>query len=242
MFLELRCTERIVKHCVVHIEIVRIRINRILGAKFRFGDRKSGQIMKVESGRGGEVTGIYFQANAASYHEGHYEKFICGRIGQAGFQFDGVRLPMEESIEQQGELPLVLRAAYMALHRRTEAAFDKYGVTADQFVLMLSLRDSGTLTQRELADRLSSDASTVRAMLVLLERRGFVQRASHPTDSRAKTVQLTSAGKKKLRQLWKVSQKIRDEMYEAMTVRETEALIGLLRRVAGILSRAKVQV
>ena len=61
MFLELRCTERIVKHCVVHIEIVRIRINRILGAKFRFGDRKSGQIMKVESGGGGRSRGSIFR-------------------------------------------------------------------------------------------------------------------------------------------------------------------------------------
>lgn len=148
---------------------------------------------------------------------------------------------MDESIEQQRELPLVLRAAYMALHRRTEAAFDKYGVTADQFVLMLALRDGGTLTQRELADRISSDASTVRAMLVLLEKSGFVQRASHPTDSRAKTVELTPSGKKKLLQLWKVGQAIRDEMYGTLSVREADSLIGLLRRVADSLSREKVQ-
>lgn len=148
---------------------------------------------------------------------------------------------MEESIEQQRELPLALRAAYMALHRRSEAAFDKYGVTADQFVLMLALRDSGTLTQRELADRISSDASTVRAMLVLLEKNGYVQRANHPTDSRAKTVELTSSGKKMLRQLWKVGQKIRDEMHGAMSAREADVLVGLLRRVAGTLSREKAQ-
>jgi DNA-binding MarR family transcriptional regulator len=148
---------------------------------------------------------------------------------------------MEESIEQQRELPLVMRAAYMALHRRTEAVFDKYGVTADQFVLMLALRDGGTLTQRELAARISSDASTVRAMLVLLEKSGYVQRANHPTDSRAKTVELTLSGKKKLRQLWKVGQKIRDEMYGTISTREAEVLIGLLRRVAGTLSQEKAQ-
>lgn len=147
---------------------------------------------------------------------------------------------MDESIEQQRELPLVLRAAYMALHRRTEAAFDKYGVTADQFVLLLALRDGRTLTQRELADRISSDASTVRAMLVLLEKGGFVQRANHPTDSRAKTVELTLSGKKKLRQLWKVGQKIRDEMYGALNEREADVLIGLLRRVVGSLTRERI--
>lgn len=147
---------------------------------------------------------------------------------------------MEDSIEQTRELPLALRAAYMALHRRTETAFADYGVTADQFVLMLALRDGGTLTQRELADRISSDSSTTRAMLVLLERGGFIQRTSNATDSRAKTVELTLSGKKKLRQLWKVGETIRGEMYEVMSAREAKVLIRLLRRVAETLLHERV--
>ena len=76
-------------------------------------------------------------------------------------------------------------------------------------------------------------------MLVLLEKNGYVQRENHPTDSRAKRVVLTAAGKKKLRQLWKVGQVIRHEMYGARTEREAETLIELLRRVAGSLVREK---
>lgn len=152
-----------------------------------------------------------------------------------------VMSPMQELIAQQRELPLALRAAYMALHRSTEAAFAKHGVTADQFVLMLALQDGGTLTQRELVERISSDASTVRAMLVLLEKSGFVHRASHPSDSRAKSVELTSAGKKKLRQLWKVGHAIRDRMYGALSTREADVMIEALRRVSEALSREKVQ-
>ena len=34
------------------------------------------------------------------------------------------------------ELPMALRAAYLALHRRSDARFLEYGVTADQFVLL----------------------------------------------------------------------------------------------------------
>jgi DNA-binding MarR family transcriptional regulator len=52
---------------------------------------------------------------------------------------------------------------------------------------------------------------------------------------------LTLSGKKKLRQLWKVGQKIRVEMYGTMSAREAEVLVGLLRRVAGTLSREKAQ-
>ena len=142
-----------------------------------------------------------------------------------------------ESLEPERELPLALRAAYMALHRSTEAKLAPHRVTADQFVLLLALDESRSLTQRELAHRISSDPSTVRAMLVLLERNGFVRRAAHPTDSRAKKVELTASGKRKLRKLWKVSQTIRDEMYVVMTPDEAEILIRLLRRVSETLGR-----
>ena len=127
----------------------------------------------------------------------------------------------------------------MALHRSTESQLAELGVTADQFVLMLALNEGHSVTQRELADRISSDPSTVRAMLVLLEKSGFIERACHPTDSRAKTVKLTAAGKRKLRRLWKSSQSIRDEMHAAMTQREAEILIRLLRRVTDSLYREK---
>ncbi|MFN3148872.1 MarR family winged helix-turn-helix transcriptional regulator [Bremerella sp.] len=139
---------------------------------------------------------------------------------------------MHESKELERQLPLALRAAYMALHRSTEAAFAKHGVTADQFVLLLTLSKVRALTQRELADRISSDPSTVRAMLVLLEKSGYIDRDSHPTDARAKTVSLTVAGRRKLRTLWNVGQPIRDELYGAMTPEEAELLLSLLRKVA----------
>ena len=142
-------------------------------------------------------------------------------------------------MDQERGLPLALRAAYMALHRSTDAKFAPHGVTADQFVLLLALNESRTLTQRELANRISSDPSTVRAMFVLLEKNGFVRRAAHPTDSRAKSVELTPSGKRKLRRLWKIGQSIRDEMYQSMTSKEAEILIRLLRQIPGSLSREK---
>src|SRR5438477_8946391 len=108
------------------------------------------------------------------------------------------------------ELPIALRAAYLALHRRSEARFAPHDTTADQFVLLATLARGGhALTQRELARRMSSDPSTVRAMLVLLERRGLVERKTHPTDARARTVTLTAKGTRAFRRLWAAGGPIR---------------------------------
>ena len=142
----------------------------------------------------------------------------------------------------KSELPMALRAAYLALHRQSESRFASYGVTADQFVLLATLARGQALTQRELARRMPSDPSTVRAMLVLLEGRGLVQRDAHPTDSRARTVALTAAGKRKFRQLWTAGERIRTQMFESLQPDEAETLVRLLTRVADALNAEYVPV
>jgi DNA-binding MarR family transcriptional regulator len=135
-----------------------------------------------------------------------------------------------------GDIAMALRAAYLAVHRRSEARFARHGVTADQFVLLASLfRGGHALTQRELARRMSSDPSTVRAMLVLLERRGLVTRPTHPTDARARTVSLTPRGVRVYQKLWAAGKPVRARLLGALRPDEAEVLVNLLSRVADAL-------
>lgn len=126
----------------------------------------------------------------------------------------------------------------MALHRCSDMQFAELGVTADQFVLLATLARGQALTQRELAARMPSDPSTVRAMLVLLEERGLVSRDTHPTDGRARTVALTASGKRKFRQVWKAGQAIRDQMVNTLSAAEARLLVELLGRVSKSLTDA----
>lgn len=139
-------------------------------------------------------------------------------------------------MQDKGKLPMALRAAYLALHRRSDAQFSEHGVTADQFVLLATLSRGNALTQRELARRMSSDPSTVRAMLVLLEKQGLVQRDTHPSDSRARTVALTPSGKRKFQKLWAAGESIRTTMFEAVRPDDAAALVSVLTRIAESLS------
>ena len=132
----------------------------------------------------------------------------------------------------QSEIPVALRAAYMALHRQSDARFSALGVTADQFVLLATLAHGNALTQRELARRMPSDPSTVRAMLVLLEKRGLIQRETCPNDARARTVGITTAGKQMFRKLWTAGDGIRRQMYGSLSAEEAKLLVQLLTRVA----------
>lgn len=126
---------------------------------------------------------------------------------------------------------MTLRKAYLAMHRRTNAVLAAAGVTADQFVLMSALYDEDALTQRELVKRTSSDANTLRAMLVLLERQGLIERQPHPSDRRARSVALTSKGRSTLHKLWRRSEPLRGAMIDALTLDESMQLLNALRRL-----------
>jgi DNA-binding MarR family transcriptional regulator len=129
------------------------------------------------------------------------------------------------------EIARALRAAYLALHRRTNACLAQDGVTADQFVLLSALADADAVNQQELVRRIGSDPNTVRAMLLLLQGRGLVARDRHPADGRARSVTLTAKGRQVFRKLWRKSEPLRERLLTAFRPDEIVALVEHLRRV-----------
>jgi DNA-binding MarR family transcriptional regulator len=117
------------------------------------------------------------------------------------------------------------------MHRLSDAHFARHGVTADQFVLLAALAEQGEVTQQDLVRRVSSDPSTVRGMLVLLQGRGLVKRKRHPDDGRARSVSLTARGRRVFDKLWTASEPIRARLLAGLERHEIETLIVLLQRV-----------
>jgi DNA-binding MarR family transcriptional regulator len=134
------------------------------------------------------------------------------------------------------EVARALRAAYLALHRQTNACLANEGITADQFVLLSALADADAVTQQELVRRVNSDPNTVRAMLLLLEGRGLVAREQHPIDGRARCVTLTAKGRQVFSKLWTRSEPLRARLLTAFRPDEVTVLVALLRRVAVVMA------
>jgi DNA-binding MarR family transcriptional regulator len=127
------------------------------------------------------------------------------------------------------------------MHRLSDAHFGRYGVTADQFVVLAALAEQGEVTQQDLVRRVSSDPSTVRAMLVLLEGRGLVKRERHPGDRRARSVSLTARGRRLFDKLWATSEPVRAQLLAGFEPHEIETLVILLHRVIANVSLPKVR-
>jgi hypothetical protein len=90
---------------------------------------------------------------------------------------------------------MLLRRAYPTTHRAFDSLFIRRGMTADPFVLLMTLSEEEGINQRELARKVSSDPNTITAMLRLLENHGYLRRKDRPGDGRAWTVYLTPAGR-----------------------------------------------
>lgn len=130
------------------------------------------------------------------------------------------------------DLAMRLRCAYLSMHRKADSHLARFGVTADQFVLLTLLSHEDGITQKELGLRSSSDPNTLRAMLVLLERQSFLVRHSHPTDGRAKCVALTDAGRRVQKKLWKAVESFHDGLLALFQADEMKSFLGYLDRVA----------
>ena len=135
------------------------------------------------------------------------------------------------------ELAMALRRTYLAMHRRTDALLVRVGVTADQFVVLTALSEGDALTQRELVSRTSSDPNTLRAMLVLLEGQGLVERTPHPTDGRARSVSLTRNGRSTFKKAWRRSESLRTQLVDALPKDAVRRLVTRLRTLAEVIER-----
>lgn len=126
---------------------------------------------------------------------------------------------------------MLLRTAYLAVHRAADAVMARHGLTADQFVLLTLLAERDGVMQQDLVERSGSDPNTVRAMLVLLERRGLVRRRVHAQDGRARSVELTARGRSLQVELWKASETLRNQITAAIPAGARRAVESALEKL-----------
>jgi DNA-binding MarR family transcriptional regulator len=124
-----------------------------------------------------------------------------------------------------------LRAAYVLMHRQTQALLSDYDFTAVQYVLLRLLNTEEGITQQELTRRATSDPNTIRGTLLLLERKGMVVRKAHKTDRRAKNIQLTAKGRRTYSKLSAALQPLQVALLSLFSAEEAKAFVAHLNRV-----------
>jgi DNA-binding MarR family transcriptional regulator len=104
--------------------------------------------------------------------------------------------------------------------REIKKALEKYDLTHAQFVLLASIlwlsMQNEDVTQIALSLHTKIDPMTTSTVLRTLQKKGFIQRQEHSTDTRAKTVGLTTGGEKLAKQAIKTVEKFDLEFFQPL--------------------------
>jgi len=104
--------------------------------------------------------------------------------------------------------------------RGVKKVLDSIDVTPPQSVILSSLlflsKQKESITQIDLSLHSQIDPMTTSTIIRTLERKGFIKRKEHATDTRAKAVLLTSTGTKIAKQAAKIIEKFDQQFFESL--------------------------
>ena len=131
-----------------------------------------------------------------------------------------------------GNLNWLLAQAHYALASELARAFEPLEVTPrGHSVLGAAL--SGQHTQKQLAELVGLDKTTMVATIDELERAGLARRVSSPSDRRAHVIEVTAAGRRKLAAADAVAKRVQADVLSSLTQRDATALMDALGALVG---------
>ena len=92
----------------------------------------------------------------------------------------------------------MLRRSWYGLNQAFRRRITHLKLTPDQFTVLRTLieADAKGLSQREIAETISSDANTIASLLERMEANRLVERTTHESDRRAHRIRVLPQGKK----------------------------------------------
>lgn len=141
---------------------------------------------------------------------------------------------------ERRRLPPLLRRAWYGLNQAFRRRILHLKVTPDQFTVLRTLieADAKGLSQREIAEIISSDPNTIASLLERMEANHLVERASHESDRRAHRIRLLPQGRKTYKLVRAVALDLQSEILSTLPEQQRESFLQNLALVADSCNRA----
>lgn len=107
----------------------------------------------------------------------------------------------------------------------------QYEGKASQKRILIILKESGTLTQKELTERLGIQPGSASEILSKLESAGLITRTQNETDRRTTDILLTDTGTQLALEAAEQRQKRHEAMFSCLTPEEKATLLSLLEKI-----------
>jgi DNA-binding MarR family transcriptional regulator len=115
--------------------------------------------------------------------------------------------------------------------RIAERELKAVGLTYAQFGVLAAIAEKDGRTQRELADRIETDANTLMVVCDSLERKGLARRCPDPADRRIRRIALTPSGAKTFAKALAIVEGLYRPLSRIVSERELTGALPLLEKI-----------
>ncbi|WP_019413107.1 MarR family winged helix-turn-helix transcriptional regulator [Paenisporosarcina sp. TG20] len=136
-----------------------------------------------------------------------------------------------EEIKQSLKLFIVLSRAYKTLHECTNQFFQANELNPTEFAVLELLYHKGRQPLQKIGNKILLASGSITYVIDKLEKRGFIQRVSCPSDRRVTFAEITTEGEAFMDQLFPQHEKQLHEMMNALNSEEKEQVIILLKKL-----------
>src|SRR3954447_19369859 len=126
-----------------------------------------------------------------------------------------------------GALTWLLSQAHYALARELTGALEPLGLTMRGYQV-LATAAQGAFTQKELADMVGLDKTTMVVTIDELEGAGLAERRPSTTDRRARVIGVTKAGRRNVIQGQELVERVQADVLASLRAAERHAFLGAL--------------
>jgi MarR family transcriptional regulator, transcriptional regulator for hemolysin len=126
-----------------------------------------------------------------------------------------------------GNLGWLLTQAHFNLVSEVAAALEPLGVSNRGYHVLATAR-TGEYTQKELAEQIGLDKTTMVVTVDELEQKGLAEREPSSTDRRARVITVTKAGERTVAQGQKIIDRIQGDVLENLSAKERKVFLEAL--------------
>ena len=124
-------------------------------------------------------------------------------------------------------IPVLLRRAWYGLNQACRRRLAHTGFTPDQFTILRYLNECNPkgVTQRELADLMSSDPNTMSSIIRRMESLKLISREPHESDGRAERIKMNPLGSRAYKKLRPIALELQAWMLSAIPEEKQEEFL-----------------
>ena len=151
-----------------------------------------------------------------------------------------IAIPIPLDAPNRRRLPLLLRRSWYGLNQAFRRRISHLKITPDQFTVLRTLveAESKGLSQRGIAELISSDPNTIASLLERMEANGLIERSAHESDRRAHRIRLLAQGRKTYKTARSIALELQTEVLKVLPEGEREHFFEQLELVADACHRA----